>query len=203
MQALYPIPDGKLEWRSAAGVGRRYELHADRGVIADLDFGKKVTKEAVGRTVVHTWRIKPDGPMGSRYIVRREGDEKPFSTFRFNLARTKGVLPIPGTRHSFHFVSTNFFATDWQWLDQGGAGLIGLRQKGLSRVSADVFLGDEARQHPLTPLFFLLGFYLVYLNHERHLAAANENTFQLENLARSLSAQRRRTQRQAAVQLTK
>jgi hypothetical protein len=192
MESLYPISDYKMEWRSAAGVGRRYELHASRGVIADLDFGKKATKEAVGRTLIHTWWIKPEGPLGSKFAVMREGDAKVFSTLRFNLARTKAQLPIPGTARSFQFASTNFFGTDWQWLDEHGYGLMGLRQKGLSRLSAELYLAEHARQHPFTPLFFQLGFYLIYLNHESSLASSSDTSQQIDNLARSLAEQKKR-----------
>ena len=193
MEPLYPIEDYKLEWRSAAGVGRRYELHASRGVISELEFTKKPTKEAFGSTVAHRWQIKPNGPLGSKFQVRRGDDPAIFTTIQMNLARTKGQLPIPGTSAKFLFAATNLFATDWQWLDERGYGLIGIRQKGLSRLAADVYLADHAPHHPYTPLLFVVGFYLVYLNYERQVAQIGaESNVQIENLARSLSDQRKR-----------
>ena len=194
MESLYPITDRTLEWRSAAGVGRRYQLHASRGVISELAFSKKPTKEAFGLTVAHFWSFKPDGPLGSRFQIRREGEAEVFSAIQLNLPRTKGFLPIPGTSAKFTFASTNLFATDWQWLDERSDGLIGFRQKGLSRLAADVYLADHAPYHPYTPLLLVAGFYLVLLNFERQAAAiAAEPEVQIENLQRSSIEQRRRS----------
>lgn len=193
MESLYPFTDQKLEWRSAAGVGRVYQLHASRGVISELEFTKKPMKEANGTTVAHHWNIRPNGPLGSKYLIRRGDEAEVYTTVQLNLAKTKGTLPIPGTPAKFTFASTNLFCTDWQWLDEQGEGLIGLRQKGLARLAADVYLADHAPHHPYTPLLLMVGFYLVYLNFERQAAQVNlEPAIQLENLSRSLNEQRRR-----------
>jgi hypothetical protein len=197
MEALYPIDDQKLDWSSAAGIGRRYLLNCSRGVIADLEFSKRPTKEATGHTIAHSWHLKPIGVMGTRYEIRRAGDSAVFTTIQLNLGRTKGVLAVPGTPLKLSFAATNIFCTDWQWLDENGWGLMGLRQKGLSRLAADVHLADHAAQHPLTPLLFVAGFYLVYLNFERQLAQiAQESNVQLENLARATTVQRKKLKKQ-------
>jgi hypothetical protein len=198
LESLYPFTDQKLEWRSAAGVGRVYELHASRGIISQLEFTKKPTKEANGSTVAHHWNIRPDGPLGSKFHIRRGDDTAVFTTLQLNLAKTKGSLPIPGTSAKFTFASTNLFCTDWQWLDEQGYGLMGLRQKGLARMAADVYLADHAPQHPYTPMLLVVGFYLVYLNVERQAAqVALEPAAQLENLSRSLNEQRRRAKQRS------
>ena len=206
MESLYPITDHKLEWRSAAGVGRVYNLHASRGVISQLAFTKKATKEAFGSTVAHHWNIRPHGPLATKFLIRRGDEPAVFTTIQLNLPRTKGFLPIPGTSAKFTFASTNLFATDWQWLDEQGNGLIGIRQKGLSRLAADVYLADHAPYHPYTPLLFVVGFYLVYLNFERQAAAiaAEEPAIQIENLSRAVNEQRRRVkQRNLNILVTK
>lgn len=201
MEPLYPIDD-KLEWRSAAGIGRLYELHSSRGVIAELEFSNRPTKEAIGRTVAHAWAFKPIGVMGTRFEVRRANEANVFTTIQLNLGRTKGILALPGTGLRLGFAATNIFCTDWQWLDENGWGVMGLRQKGLSRLSADLHLAEHAGQHPLTPLMFVAGFYLVYLNFERQAAqTAIESTVQLENLARAVSAQRKRAKKQLSLEL--
>ena len=202
MVPLYPIDDHKLDWQSAAGIGRRYELIASRGVIAELEFSRRPTKEATGRTMIHNWRIKPIGVMGTRFEIRRGDEVQVFTTIHLNMSRTNGVLPLPGTSLKLSFGATNMFGTDWQWVDENGWGMIGLRQKGLSRLGAEVHLADHAAQHPLTPLLLVTGFYLVYLNFERQLAQiALESNVQLENLARSLSAQRRKSRKQFSSEL--
>lgn len=202
MESFYPIDDYKLDWRSAAGIGRLYELHSSRGVIAELEFSKRPTKEAIGRTIAHSWTLKPIGVMGTRFEIRRTGEPRVFTTIHLNMGRTKGVMALPGTTLKLAFAATNIFGTDWQWLDENGWGIIGLRQRGLSRLAADVHLADHAPQHPLTPLMFVAGFYLVYLNFERQAAqVAAETSVQLESLARTLIVQKKRVKKQFSIDL--
>lgn len=149
MEPFFPLDEATLEWRSAGGMGRKYQLLSRRGVIAEAAIANTMRRKVDLAISTGHWHLEGTG----RRIEVAAG---PVLAAK-DPTGTKWVLDHPSLR----LESTNPWGTDWQWMDAAGNGLIGFRQKGLARIGFQVFLDDSTWEQPNTPLLLGLGFCLL------------------------------------------
>jgi hypothetical protein len=150
MESFCPLDEAMLEWRSAGGMGRRYQLLSRRGVIAEAGIANVLHRNTTIATLDRTWRL-----LGTE---RRIDIAHGPSLMAKDPTGTKWSL----TESALRLETTNIWGTDWQWMDGEGNGLIGFRQKGLARLSISVFLDKQALEFRLTPLLLGLGFTAIF-----------------------------------------
>lgn len=149
MEPFFPLDEAMLEWRSAGGLGRKYQLISRRGVIAEAAIANTMRRKIEIVTSGASWNLEGNG----RKIEVAAG---PVLAAK-DPTGTKWILDQPSLR----LESTNPWETDWQWMDASGNGLIGFRRKGLARVGFQVFLDDSMWSQATTPLLLGLGFGLL------------------------------------------
>jgi hypothetical protein len=162
--SLAKLEVSELEWRQPA-LARKYELSGPSGAYARLEFQKLAGSLALGTTARGSWTFKRQGMLKSQINIRFADSEQPLATYEPNFTGQKGALKYKGGQY-VEFQATNFFNTEWQWLTPEGVGLIGFRQKGAGKPSAQVFLGEDALERVDLDLLLLLGFYVLLLLRE-------------------------------------
>ncbi len=158
-----------LEWRQPA-LGRTFELTGPTGTHARLELKKLAGSVGLGtvglgNTARVSFAFERQGMLKSYINIRFTGSDARFAVYEPHFTGQKGQLKYPGGQ-SLEFQSTNFFATEWQWVTHEGDGLIGFKASPTGKPNAKVFLSDDVLDRVDSDLLLLLGFYLLLLSRE-------------------------------------
>ena len=153
-----------LEWRQPA-LGRTFELTGSTGPYARLELKKLAGSLALGTTARVSFAFERQGMLKSHIDIRFANSDSSFAVYEPHFTGQKGHLKYPGGQ-SLEFQSTNFFATEWQWVTPAGDGLIGFKTSRAGKPNAKVFLSDNVLDRVDIDLLLLLGFYLLLLIRE-------------------------------------
>lgn len=158
------------EWLQPRAMAQHYELRAGEILMATLtfrsSFGTLATAEAAGGR----WTYKRVGFLNPRVTIRVDGSEEDLAVYvpRF---WGGGTLTF-GDGLAFEWKPTNFWSTQWAFLDASGNVVMsfkaGVRRRKLSDVFKTQFtlhvLPDAAGRDAIS-ILVTLGMYLLILQH--------------------------------------
>jgi len=168
---------GEVFWVQPRGLDRYYELRAGDVLLASLAWQTRCGSLARSQSSEGSWTFKRVGFFNPRVTVREAGSEIDIAVF-WPRWLGDGTLEF-GHGARFRWQSTNFWATNWMFTDDGGMPLVKFREgspKGgwreMFKTQALVEIESLAADLPELPLLVLLGWYLMVLRNEDAAAGA-------------------------------
>lgn len=130
-----------LEWRQPKTFADWYELHSEDQVLGTLTFPSLLSTLATAETVVGSWTLEEAGILDQRVLVRDAGSGLELAVFYPNLMGDGTVELRDGRR--LRWEATNFWATNWRFVDELGNEPVSLRSGRASARLRDL-LKNEA-----------------------------------------------------------
>jgi hypothetical protein len=165
-----------LEWRESRTVKRQDELCTHTETLATLQWAGLLSNLATGSTQAGRWAFDRPRLFSKDVEIRTvsSDDETPYGVFLPNWT-SGGRLELAEGR-TFHWESTSFWGTQWEFTDDVGTTLIQFEDtSGLFRQSATVTLVQPRLREADRALLLLLGRYLMAM-HSRDTAAVTAAT---------------------------
>jgi hypothetical protein len=161
MRSLREVASQELVWKQPSGMKRIYELHVGEEVLATLRWQKLSGTLAQAETAEGNWTFKRSGFLHPVVTVRNAGSDVPDIAVFEPSWTGKGTLQLPENR-SLRWASTNFWHSEWAWLDNNGNPLISFKNKyGWTKVEGQVEVAQAATNLPEFSLLITLGWYLM------------------------------------------
>lgn len=171
---MLPLSESRgrfLEWLQPKTFDTYYELRSDRGLLGTLTFRSNFGTLAVGETADGKWSFKRVGFLNPRVTVRTYGSEHDMAMYQPKFWGD-GILIFAGGPNLL-WVPTNFWRTDWAFLDQDKHLIVGFKGGVAKEKLKDIFklqttleLVDNIRFRDRIPLLATLGMYLIILQHQ-------------------------------------
>lgn len=160
-----------LEWLQPKTFATYYELKSGEKLVGTLSFRSTFGTLAVAEMANGKWSFKRVGFLNPRVTVRGHGSERDLAVYQPKfwgdgiLYFTKGPTLL--------WVPTNFWRTDWAFLDQDERLIVGFKGgvakgklKDILKLQTTLELVDTIRFQEQTPLLAALGMYLIILHHQ-------------------------------------
>lgn len=148
----------ELKWTQPRASKKEYQLRAGDEVLATLHFPSSWRSMASAKHGDDCWTFKEAGHFWTHVDVRRCGDERVITSFKFKHWDTDGTLETPGGR-SFR-LRTNFWLDKSRFETESGEALVAFKAGGYCRYNAEVEIRPQAANLTELPLLLCLGWYL-------------------------------------------
>jgi hypothetical protein len=178
MEALEKAKNVTLFWKQTGVFLRKYELHSDDSIFAQLDFPSSFSVDANAVCGMDHWTFKRKGTLSKDVIVSRVGMEGSIASYKPRWTGSEGTIQITNGEEYIWRVA-NFWATRHSVSNKDGHVLVSYQSssedKKLSNIfklEAQVRIFGSAWELRDLPLLVVLGWYLTILQHEDSAAAA-------------------------------
>jgi hypothetical protein len=161
MRKITELVGQNLKWVQQGALKMQYELRVGDDLAATLHFRSSFGSFATGESADGCWTFKRVGFWQNRVTVRPCGADTDIATFKNNTWSGGGTLELPDGRK--FPVTTNFWQTKLEFLNESGGTLIQFNSGGLLHLSATVEIQPDAVSTPELPLMVMLGRYLVVM----------------------------------------
>ena len=172
MESIRNARDLALYWVQPKAMQRRFLLHSGEHEFASLEFQSAFGSLALAETAEHTWSYKRMGFFNPRVTVRRHGENNDLGLYQPRWTGTEGSLTMSAGQ-VFQWQATNFWATNFAFLDRAGEQILVFKEGSKDARIADIFKIQalviiEPRGWQLVELDLLLtlGWYLLILYHD-------------------------------------
>lgn len=171
MQPLSEFSGRYLEWLQPKTFDTYYELRSEEQLMGTLTFRSSFGTLAVAETGEGKWSFKRVGFLNPRVTVRSYGSERDLAIYQPKFWGD-GILYF--TRGpTLLWVPTNFWRTDWAFLDQDERQIVSFKGgvakeklKDILKRQTTLELVDTIRFREQMPLLATLGMYLIILHHQ-------------------------------------
>ena len=177
---MFPFSEYKgstAEWMQPKALERFYELRSADSLLATLSFRSSCGTLATADTLDNKWTFKRMGFLNPRVTVRIIGSEEDIAIYQPKFWGD-GLLTIDNGP-LLMWKPTNFWATDWVFIDQVNNIVMGFkggvdqeRLRDLFKIQTTLEFDRTMIYREHTPLLASLGMYLIILHHQDASAAA-------------------------------
>lgn len=177
---MYPFSEimgSTAEWTQPNTFECFYELRSAEALLETLSFRSSCGTLATAEALDEKWTFKRVGFLNPRVTVRVAGSEEDMAVYQPKFWGD-GLLSIDNGQ-LFMWKPTNFWATDWAFIDQVNNLVMGFKGGIDQEKLKDIFKIQTTlefdrtmiyREH--TPMLASLGMYLIILHHQDASAAA-------------------------------
>ena len=176
MEELSTVFGLPLYWVQPKTGERQFELCADKRLFGVLRFETAFGTRATAESATGRWTFKRVGFLNPRVTIREAGITDNLAVYWPKLHGDGWLEYISGKR--FHWVSTNFWGTEWGFADRQEELLFVMKPgaekpklSGLLKTQAVVEIRPPGHRLAELPMLLSLGWYLMVLHQEDTTAA--------------------------------
>lgn len=161
MKSITSLIDYTLTWNQTKALKNTYELRFGNELVANLDFPKMLSTNAVVESGDGWWELERTGVFNVKVSVRQKDHETPVATYTPRPFKGGGIITLEDGRTLTY--TTNLWQSLHELKADTGESLFEMKSQGFFKMEVEVKMYRKGLKYQELPALVMLIFYIIVL----------------------------------------